>query len=979
MANDFIRVGADSTGKRMDAESFDRAGTTIYRERVQVGGTSDADIVLPTTAAPDAAAFAIPVRVAGSAQVSGAVSVSAMPAVSGTVTVQGAVTIQTQLGTQVVSVVPGVSVTVQQGVSVSAQVSGTVSVVAPGSTTGSSGMSGLLVWLGASQTVSVVPGLSVSAVVSGTVTINGTVTALTGTVSISGVVVTTTATSGVGGPIVWLGVGQTLATVQTVATILGTQIVSVVPGLSVTIQQGASVSVAAVPTVQTLVTILSTVNVAIVAGAGGGGSVTTAVPSASATGQVMWIVGGQSTTAFPVVVTGTVTAGAGTTVISGTVTVNGSVALSGTGLVSVVPGVSVTIQQGASVSAVVSGTVTGIPADRTTAIPSASATGAVMWIAGGQSTTAFPVVVTGTVTAGAGTTVISGTVTVNGSVALSGTGLVSVVPGVSVTIQQGVSVSAVVSGTVTAIPLNQTTAVPSASATGQVMWIVGGQSTTAFPVVVTGTVTAGAGTTVVSGTVTVNGSVALSGTGLVSVVPGLSVSAVVSGTVTAVLAGTTAVPSASAAGGVMWIAGGQSTTAFPVVVTGTVTAGAGTTVVSVTGSVTVVAGLSVSAVVSGTVTNVPLYSTTATPAAAATGGIVWVANPGAAVATTVLTVQTILGTAVVSVVPGVSVTIAGLVFTTADQAAVSTALVVRGTVSILTGTAVVSGTVTVLGSVAISGTGLVSVVPGVSVTIQGGASVSAVVSGTVTVAGMVFTTVDQPVGSTGLVVRFGAGTVATVLTIVTVLGTQIVSNAPGQSVSIVGSVLTIVTQLGTQVVSVVPGLSVSAVVSGTVSNIGLLFTTGMATVASTGQVVVPKDFARQPVVIVISSTVVGSSTTMLMTVYTGATAVTTGASFWAVPAGRVFRIMNMNIVAVSSAVLGQARFVVIVGTAAASLSVVATVGIAAVLPFAIEASTAPFALGAYLADVVGATTVGVGIQGGTSCSILGAVVSGYLF
>ena len=474
MANDFIQVGTEGTGKRMDAESFIRgAATTIFRERVQVGGTSDTDIVLPTTAAPDAAAFAMPVRVAGSAQVSGAVSVSAMPAVSGTVTVQGAVTVQTQLGTQVVSVVPGVSVTVQQGVSVSAQVSGTVSVVAPGSTTGSSGMSGLLVWLGASQSL-----------------------------------------------------------LATVVTQLGTQIVSVVPGLSVTIQQGASVS------------------------------------------------------------------------------------------------------------AVVSGTVTVITPGSTTG--SSGMSGLLVWLGANQTLATVGTVAT-----------------------ILGTQIVSVVPGLSVTIQQGASVSVL-----------------------------------------------------------------------------------------------------------------------------------------------------------------PLYSTTATPAAAATGEIVWVANPGAAVATTVLTVQTILGTAVVSVVPG---------------------------------------------------------------------------------------------------------------------------------------------------------LSVSAVVSGTVSNVGLLFTTGMATVASTGQIVVPKDFARQPVVVVISSTVVGSSTTMLMTVYTGATLVVTGTSAWPVPAGLVFRVMNMNIVAVSSAVLSQANFVVIVGTAAASVSVVATVGIAAVLPFAIEASTAPFALGAYLADVVGATTVGVGIQGGTSCSILGAVISGYLF
>ena len=158
-----------------------------------------------------------------------------------------------------------------------------------------------------------------------------------------------------------------------------------------------------------------------------------------------------------------------------------------------------------------------------------------------------------------------------------------------------------------------------------------------------------------------------------------------------------------------------------------------------------------------------------------------------------------------------------------------------------------------------------------------------------------------------------------------------------------------------------------------------LFTTGLATVASTGAIVVPKDFARQPVVIFCSSTVIGSSTTMLFTVYTGATQVTVTTSAWPVPAGKVFRIMAMNIIAVSSAVLGQANFVVLVGTAAVSISVVATVGIAAVLPFALQASTAPFALGAYLADVVGATTVGLGMMGGTSCSILGAVVAGFLF
>jgi len=135
----------------------------------------------------------------------------------------------------------------------------------------------------------------------------------------------------------------------------------------------------------------------------------------------------------------------------------------------------------------------------------------------------------------------------------------------------------------------------------------------------------------------------------------------------------------------------------------------------------------------------------------------------------------------------------------------------------------------------------------------------------------------------------------------------------------------------------------------------------------------------QPVVINISSTVVGSSTTLLMTVFTAGTAVTTGASFWVPPSGMVFRIKAMQMVAVSSAVLSNARLAVLLGTAAASVSVVATVGVPAMLPYAIQASTTPFQQAGYDADVVGGTTVGVGVIGGTSHSILGAVIQGMLF
>jgi hypothetical protein len=135
----------------------------------------------------------------------------------------------------------------------------------------------------------------------------------------------------------------------------------------------------------------------------------------------------------------------------------------------------------------------------------------------------------------------------------------------------------------------------------------------------------------------------------------------------------------------------------------------------------------------------------------------------------------------------------------------------------------------------------------------------------------------------------------------------------------------------------------------------------------------------QPVIIMVSSTVLGPNTTMLMTVYTGATIMTTGASFWQVPAGKVFRVQAMNIVGVSSAVLSNARLLVMADTAAASMSVTSTVGVVAALPFAIQASTTPFQIQIAGADVGAQTTIALGIAGGTSHSMLGAVVQGIIF
>src|SRR5262249_56292080 len=109
---------------------------------------------------------------------------------------------------------------------------------------------------------------------------------------------------------------------------------------------------------------------------------------------------------------------------------------------------------------------------------------------------------------------------------------------------------------------------------------------------------------------------------------------VVSGSVTVVYYSfSTWSPWISASGGIIWIAGGQSTTAFPVVITGTVTAGAGTTVVSLTGS----------ALVSGTVSVLSAAFTTASSGltATATGLIVVATGTVTAVVTGAVSISAI--------------------------------------------------------------------------------------------------------------------------------------------------------------------------------------------------------------------------------------------------------------------------------------------------------------------------------------------------
>src|SRR3984957_9689700 len=525
------------------SQSLAAVGTVLGTVNVAVAGTAVVTVVPGLSV---------------SAQVSGTVSVSNFTTVvSGAVSISGtalvsvvpgvSVTVVTQLGTQVVSVVPGLSVT--------ADVSGTVTVSGYIMTTAqASGVTGPIVWLAASQTGIVAESNPTTAIATTTqALVTGAVVGLgpSQTIIVSGVSVSvsaafsttalaTTTQAAVTGAVVWMAPTQTmnvtvlstavvtLATGATVATLLGTVnvtlagtgVVSVVPGVSVNLgslatvvgtttgTSGATAILAwlavgqTLASIQTVGTVLGTVAVNVVAGGAGGGSVTTAGPSVSATGQVMGIAGGQSAIGNPVYVSvsgtavvslatggtlatllGTINATAvGTAVVTlatggtiatllGTVPVTGTIqniasisTILGTQIVSIVPGVSVSL---GSLATIV-GTTTA----------TSGVTGIVAWLGVGQTLATIQTV--GTVLGTVAVNVVAGSVTVAGTaivtlatgatlatllgtvnVTLAGTGLVSVVP--------GLSVSAVVSGTVTVGGFSVVTT--QSNITGQPIWL----------------------------------------------------------------------------------------------------------------------------------------------------------------------------------------------------------------------------------------------------------------------------------------------------------------------------------------------------------------------------------------------------------------------------------------------------------------------------------------------------------------------------
>jgi hypothetical protein len=146
------------------------------------------------------------------------------------------------------------------------------------------------------------------------------------------------------------------------------------------------------------------------------------------------------------------------------------------------------------------------------------------------------------------------------------------------------------------------------------------------------------------------------------------------------------------------------------------------------------------------------------------------------------------------------------------------------------------------------------------------------------------------------------------------------------------------------------------------------------------------DVGRTAVLIVVGSTTASSGAIggiIAFSIYTGNTAVATSTTQYVVPAGKVLRLMYQAIALTTSAATlatGDHWMGVIVGTAAASISITSTVGIVVRQPLSLTT--------AYLSlmiafqdgrDVIAGTTIGLAYTIGTSGIIRAWQLGGYLF
>lgn len=420
--------------------------------------------------------------------------------------------------------------------------------------------------------------------------------------------------------------------------------------------------------------------------------------------------------------------------------------------------------------------------------------------------------------------------------------------------------------------------------------------------------------------------------------------------------GTTAAPAAGAAGLVVRPVDGHSVTvANTVTISGTVTIIPTTftvnTAATIAGaSVTIQQGASVSAAVSGTVS---ISALTMWSASSAIGHTNVDAVPVALNQNALVSVR-VIATAQVSVVAGASVGIVDVVPVTTAASVSVTGLPVWLNPTQGVNVSTVSGTVNI--NLAAAGTTI-------PVNIVAGGSQTTVISGTVAIS----IPVSQTVGT--IIAVSGVTAVSVVSTIVTILGTQVVTMAQTSvSVAAVPTVNTIIAVSGVTAVSVV-------------STIGTVLGTQIVTLA-TGGSVAALDVGRTNVLIIVTSSSVGiSGTTMPFTIYVGLSAGVAGTTSYVVPAGKTLRILAMNAVVQNSVTTSPANVRIAVMASTALPTWTSAVPVLAIVAVQAASATVGFSGAAVqVADIPAGATVGVAHTIGTSgASIVAAQAIGYLF
>jgi hypothetical protein len=553
--------------------------------------------------------------------------------------------------------------------------------------------------------------------------------------------------------------------------------------------------------------------------------------------------------------------------------------------------------------------------------------------------------------------VVSGVLSVTGTslnVVVSGVVSISTWAGAAVTTTQ----SSLTSGLAVWLAPNQT--IGAVATVSTILAVSGVTAVSALSTVVAvSTVTAVVGVSAVSTIVTILG------TQVVTVVPGLSVVASISS-----LPGTTTQSSLSTGLPVIFV---QTQTMALVSTVATILAVSGVTAVSAVSTIVTILGTQI-------ITAVPLTSVALsgtiwaeTSQSGLTTGIgVWLAPTQTVVASLLNAAASTTVTSGQSGIPvwfgNTLVTITGMVTisTITVTATATVTITATGSVTVTnTGSVSISGTATVTGTIVIA-TGTVNITSGTIVITTGTVNITSTV--VVTNAALAVTTTQSSL-TTGLPVWLAPGQTVTVL----VSGVTPTSTMSGFTSTLAVPVLV----MGGTTAQAAAGTGQLnwLAASQTLASVGTV-----ATVASVlGGLISIQQSTQTNVLILVSSTGLAGGNTLLFSIYTGNTLVATGTSNWAVPAGRVFRVQAIGAVIASSAVATAGQFLVICGTAAASLSMTSTVGRVAGVPILAAATQNFFVMGVNQ-DVAPATTIAIGIQGAATSLIFGgAVINGYLF